>query len=68
MRLLKIGSRVDWRDRSVVRLSGQLVIDRNKKIISDIGRIALELGKGLEDKRGYDRDEKSSLCHGSIQW
>ena len=50
--LIKIGSRVDRRDRSAVRLSSKLVVDRNEKIISDVGRIALELGKGLNDKRG----------------
>ena len=43
--LIKIGSGVDRRNRSVVRLSEQLVVDRNEKIIGDIGRIALELGK-----------------------
>ena len=50
--LLEIGSGVDTSDRSVVRLSGQLVVDRNEKIISDIGRIAVELSKGLDDKWG----------------
>jgi hypothetical protein len=51
-RLIKIGPRIDRRDRSVVGLSGQLVVDCNEKIIGDIGRIALELGKGLDNKRG----------------
>ena len=53
-RRIKIGSGVDRRNRSVVRLSDQLAVDRNKKIISDIDRVALdsELGKGLDDKRG----------------
>ena len=50
-RLIKVGSGVDRRDRSVVRLGSQLVVDRNEKIVSDIGRIALEFGKGLDDKR-----------------
>ena len=48
--VIKIGFGVDMRDRSVVRLSDQLVVDRNKKIISDINRIVLELGKSLDDK------------------
>ena len=50
--LIKIGTGIDRRDRNVVRLSDLLVADRNEKIISDIGRIALILGKSLEDKRG----------------
>ena len=50
--LIKIGTGIDRRDRNVVRLSDLLVADRNEKIISDIGRIALILGKSLEVKRG----------------
>ena len=50
------------RDGSVVRLSSQLVIDRNEKVISDISRIALELGKGLDDKSRKDGYEKCNLC------
>ena len=54
---IKIGSGVDRRNRSVVsRLSDQLVVDGNEKIISNIGWIALELGKGLNHKRGQDGD------------
>ena len=49
--LVKIGSEIDRRKRSVVsKLSDQLVVDRNEKIICDIGRIVLELSKGLDDK------------------
>jgi len=47
-----MGPGIDRKDSSVVRLSDELVVDRNEKIISDKGRIALELGKGLDDKSG----------------
>ena len=60
--LIKIGSGVYRRNRSVGRLGEQLVVDRNEKIISDIGRIALELGKSLDDERDQDGDEKRDLC------
>ena len=60
--LIKIGSGVYRRNRSVDRLGEQLVVDRNEKIISDIGRIALELGKSLDDERDQDGDEKRNLC------
>ena len=60
--LLKIGSRIDRGDGSMVRLSGQLIVHRNEKIISDIGRIALELGRGLDDKSGQDSGKKCNLC------
>ena len=60
--LIKIGSGVYRRNRSVDRLGEQLVVDRNEKIISDIGRIALELGKSLDDERDQDGDEKRDLC------
>ena len=39
-----------------------MVVDRNEEIISDISRIALKLGRGLDDKRGQDGDEKRNLC------
>ena len=48
----KIGHGVDRRDRNVLRLSDRLIVDRNEKIIGDIGRIALERGKGSGNKRG----------------
>ena len=51
LRLIKIGCGTDRRDRNVVRLSDLLVVDQNEKIISDIGRIALELGS-MGNKRG----------------
>ena len=59
--LIKIGSGVYRRNRSVDRLGEQLVVDRNEKIISDIGRIALELGKSLDDERDQNGDEKRNL-------
>ena len=37
-----------------------LVVDQNEKIISDIGRIAFELGN-MGNKRGWDWDKKRNL-------
>ena len=51
IRLLKEDAGVCRRNRSVVRLSDHLDVHRFEKIIRDIGRIAFELGIGLDDKR-----------------
>ena len=47
----KKGVGVGRRNGRVVRLSDHLDVHRFEKIISDIGRIAFELGIGLDDKR-----------------
>ena len=57
VRQIKIGSGVDRRDRSVIGLSSQLVVDRNEKIIGNIGRIALKFGKAWGDNGGQNGDE-----------
>ena len=50
-RLLKKEVGIGRRNRIVVRLSGHLDVHCSEKIISDICRIALKLGIGLDDKR-----------------
>ena len=63
--LIEIGYGVDRRDSNVVRLGGQLIVYRNKKVVSDVGRIALERRKSLDDEGGKDGNEQRNLC--SIQ-
>ena len=55
--LMKKGLGVNKRNRDVVRLSSQLYIDRNEKIIGDIGWIASKLRRGINDKGGQDGNE-----------
>jgi hypothetical protein len=55
--LLKNRGGINYRNGSVVRLSSQLFVDRNEKIIRDIGWITFELLGGFEDKGGQNGNE-----------
>jgi hypothetical protein len=55
--LLKNGGGIDYGNGDIVGLSGELFIDRNEKIIRDIGWITFELCEGFEDKGSQDGND-----------
>ena len=55
--LVKERRGVDNGSGSVIRLSRQLLVDCNKKIVRNVGRIPLELRRGVDDEGSEDGNE-----------
>ena len=55
--LLKDRRGVDNRSGSVIRLSGQLLVDCNKEIVRNVRGIPSELRRCIDDEGGEDGDE-----------
>ena len=55
--LLKDRRGVDNRSGSVIRLSGQLLVDWNKEIVRNVRGIPSELRRCIDDEGGEDGDE-----------
>ena len=60
--LMKNVGNVSGRNRGVVSLSGQLIVDRNEKVVGDKRWVSLRLCRGLDDEGGQDGDEQCNLC------
>ena len=54
--LLKDRRGVDNRSGSVIRLSGQLLVDWNKEIVRNVRGIPSELRRCIDDEGGEDGD------------